>query len=371
MRTPTLPPELAVLGKIDPTLVDREQVEFLLYSVFSLCNGKQDGLYQAVKNLPLVLNNQSWVREYIPEGGKRDSLSGLRGLSVQLARDDMRFIALTKPMRAGVNPLAKMYDEYQLLSCWVVPSEVLNPQKKWVDFLKAALFVWRTNYPDPADVLTNLNSKTKLANFCGKLRLLTKKQAPDVVWPEFSGDPLTNLSALYDCSVRHKELSPLVDGLYDLCRDFGLILNKIQKSKQAEKPPKPFPSPPAPPAGPAPNKTPGGRGGSSGKRIRGERDETDIVAGGIDILLPPTIITVFTDPPDEGSIDDEPTIEVVIESENDGSDTGQISVDGRFSRLRSARYRSVLDNQFLPWSWAHLNKHELSFLISKLQATNE
>jgi hypothetical protein len=65
--------------------------------------------------------------------------------------------------------------------------------------------------------------------------------------------------------------------------------------------------------------------------------------------------------------DEEPEIRIEVEQPLQTEDALSLSYAGHQARLRSARYRHVIDNQFLPWAWDRLNVHEISTLVHAIR----
>ncbi|WP_373974160.1 site-specific integrase [Chitinibacter sp. SCUT-21] len=345
----------AVLSKVDPTLVEVEQARYLITSILGL-SSSDDGLAQAIKCLNKVFDSQAWIRGYIPSDQQYDPLLTLQGLGRQLERDRSRFIIETLSARNKNNPLHGKISQHMVFACWT--ETVLLPvsaQRDCMYFLLGCLFVWQCRNPR-VDAAHHLTVPTELEKLCGKIRQLLSARDDTLIWPTLNDSPLESLKTLIQAfsQSKNRTLNSVVNGLQIL---LGSLSNTRLPRIQSTQPNSITPVNPPPSNGPRPPRP----------RIQTQTGNLDGENGSINLpLRPPTVDITYLPPGLKGG-DEEPEIEAFIELAVDNdANSNYVSRDGRFARLRSARYRSAFDNQFLPWAWGHLNEYEIKVIVGAL-----
>ncbi|MBM5571569.1 MULTISPECIES: site-specific integrase [Deefgea] len=348
MSTTTAEQFASVLSKVDPAFADVDQVRYLITAILGLKHSI-DGLPKAIKCLDKICTLQPWIDDYIRHDDQFDLRATIQGLAQQLARDRSRFIPETVSAKNKNNPLHGQFSKHIVLACWT-ESVLLPPsqQLSCMYFLLACLFVWQSNHPRQD---SDQHIPTDLETLCGKIRKLLSERDDSVSWPDLADNPAATLSAIHHAFITSKNQSvqAVANGLQIL--NAALTQSKLSRYRRQ---PNLRPTPQTETQEPS----------ATTRRI----EEND----GIHPPLSAPFINVKYRQPEVSDVGDEPEVEISIELPvDDDGDSKYVGRDGRFARLRSARYRSAMDNQFLPWAWPHLNRFETREIIEFLHQDSD
>lgn len=239
------------------------------------------------------------------------------------------------------DPLYGKSHEYPLIATWACRCVVLQGRRLASDLVMIGLAIWRCKHPFPQQIPRPIS---ELAGLCRKVRT-NNRYSPlnDFVIDADAGfaSNLIKLAAFDEFNKSEKGLRLISDALNDL--QAAKVGGASPRDTPSIKPRENFPT------------------SKERKLLTTEPDDIEQIRQNSGPDIPAPVVTrTYRQPVDP---DSEINLEHSIRQPISTPEAQAFSRTGHFVRLRSARYRNALDNQFLPWSWNRLNSFEIEYLV--------